>query len=75
MRVNVTVDDGHLDQVHAVAGRLRERGMDVDAVLEAAGVISGSVTDERARALAGVEGVASVDAETETRLPPPDEPQ
>jgi hypothetical protein len=74
VRLSVTVDDGHLPAIDEVAAALRARGMHVEQVLDGIGIITGSAPDDRRSALAGVEGVASVDQELAHQLPPPDSP-
>lgn len=73
-RVSVSVDDAHVDSIGAVVEALRHRGMEVDQVMGALGIISGSVPEETRSALLGVEGVASVDDTRGFQLPPPDSP-
>jgi hypothetical protein len=62
-RLVVTVSDEKLADIHAVAGELSERGLEVDRVLPVTGVITGSL------------GSGSVEEEAVTELPPPDGPQ
>lgn len=70
VKISVTVDDAHA--VEEVAAGLRARGMEIAEVLDGIGMITGSVPDEARDALAGVEGVASVDEQLTHQLPPPD---
>lgn len=74
VQVSITVADEHLDRIHAVAAALRDRGMEVERIHDALGLITGSVPDDSRQALSGIDGVASVDAELQHRLPPPDSP-
>ena len=69
----VTVDDDHVADIHKVAGKLRSRGMKVDEVLEAIGVISGSVAGPVTE-LRSIPGVAAVEEQPHFQLPPPDAP-
>lgn len=69
--VSVTVDEEHLDDLDRVVEALRERGMQVDAVLESLGMVTGSAPD--AETLRQVEGVSAVDAVEERHVPPPEE--
>jgi methylmalonyl-CoA mutase cobalamin-binding subunit len=69
--VSVTVDEEHLDDMSGVVEALRERGMQVDAVLESLGMVTGSAPDTEA--LRQVEGVSAVDAVQERHVPPPEE--
>lgn len=70
-RLSVTVDDEHAGSILQVVEALRGRGMEVEAVLEGLGMVTGSAPD--AAALLEVQGVSAVDAEVEHRLPLPDE--
>lgn len=71
-RISVTVDDSHLDVVQEVAEALRQNGMEVEQVLDAVGIITGSVPEGLEESLAAVDGVASVNPESPFELPPPD---
>lgn len=70
-RVTVTVDEEHLDSLGGVVEGLRQRGLEVDTVLEGLGMVTGRTSD--VDALREVEGVSTVDAELGYQLPPPDE--
>ncbi|TFV88903.1 ketohydroxyglutarate aldolase [Blastococcus sp. CT_GayMR16] len=72
VELSVTVDDEHA--IQEVAAGLRARGMEVAQVLDGIGVITGSAPAGAREALAGVEGVASVDEQLTHQLPPPDAP-
>jgi len=56
----------------AVARELREAGMDVEQILGAVGIITGSVAPGGRAALAQLPGVASVEAEQTFHIAPPD---
>lgn len=69
-RVSITVDEEHRATLHQVVEALRERGMQVEAVLEGLGMVTGSAPD--AETLRQVEGVSAVDAGgMEHHVPPP----
>lgn len=70
-KVSITVDEEHLAALPQVVEALRDRGMQVDAVLEGLGMVTGSAPD--AEALRQVEGVSAVDAGMEHHLPPPED--
>lgn len=71
--VTVSIDDEHLDSMSSVALALRDRGMEVEQVLDAVGIIIGSVAEEQRPMLASVPGVAAVTDDQPTyQLPPPD---
>ncbi len=74
VQLSVTVDDGHLPVIDAVAAHLRAHGMEVDQVLEGLGVITGSAPSAVRASLTAVEGVVSVDEQLTYQLPPPDAP-
>jgi len=71
-KITVTVADAHLASIDDVAVRLREAGMEVETVLAAIGIITGSVADDRLAALEAVPGVAAVEEQTDFQIPPPE---
>ncbi|MGY1649639.1 hypothetical protein [Geodermatophilus sp. SYSU D01119] len=73
-RYSVTVDDGHLADLDAVASALRDSGMQVERVLGSLGLITGSAPPDARPGLLAVEGVTSVDEQLRYSLPPPDAP-
>lgn len=69
----ITVDDAHADRVEEVASRLRDAGVRVTRTLPNLGMIQGCTDTSCASTdLAGILGVASVDAEVTHRINPPD---
>lgn len=71
-RICVAVDEAHLTAIEDVVRALDSCGMQVDQVLGALGMVTGSVGEDRVRALEDVDGVLSVDEQLEHRVPPPD---
>lgn len=71
-RVTVTVADSHAGAVAEVAERLARAGAEVDQVLVAVGVITGSADEEQLAAIAAVEGVGGVEEQASFQLAPPD---
>jgi hypothetical protein len=69
--VSVTVDEEHLADMSRVVEALRERGMQVEAVLEGLGMVTGRAPDTEV--LRQVEGVSAVDAVMERHVPPPED--
>lgn len=69
--VVVTLSDSHLPKIKAVASSLRARGMKVDSVLPALGLITGSYSKSPAT-LEKVGGVSKVEQQTPIRIPPPE---
>jgi hypothetical protein len=72
VNVSVVIDDAHAQDLDRVTERLRANGMAIDAVLEEVGIITGSVRQQDLAAVQEVEGVASVTADRQVTLPPPD---
>jgi hypothetical protein len=71
-RIIVTVAPGAVGQIDRVAQDLRAAGVAVDQVLSGLGIITGSVDASRKAAAQGVPGVASVEADSDFQVPPPD---
>ncbi len=71
-KITVTVGDDHVADLDRVAEQLRAAGMNVDQVLHAVGIITGSVPSERRAALERLPGVAAVEGEHTFQIPPPD---
>lgn len=70
--VSVSVADAHLSSMGAVAQALQERGMHVEQVLDALGIITGSIADDRRSLLEAVPGVDAVlDGQLVYQLPSP----
>jgi hypothetical protein len=70
--VVVSVADDHLDDLTGVVEGLRRAGLLVDDVLDAVGVVTGSVADDGVGALRSVPGVVQVERDQAFQLPPPD---
>jgi hypothetical protein len=73
--VLISIDPGHLAQIHEVAGALGRAGLRDGQVLDAAGVVTGRVDDPATvDALQQVDGVEAVEESRDIQLPPPDAP-
>jgi hypothetical protein len=72
MHVIITVDKEHLSGIQDVGKELGRRGMEVEQVLEAVGIISGSAPDGAQSELEQVPGVASVTGALTHQIAPPD---
>lgn len=70
----VTVTDDALNKIDELAERLKAKGMKVDQVLPATGVITGSAASTKMPTLEKVDGVMSVEEELTIQLPSPDSP-
>lgn len=71
-RITVTVTEGQQPNIGELADRLRAAGMQVDQVLPAVGVITGSVTSSQRTSIEQEAGVAAVEDETSFQIAPPD---
>jgi hypothetical protein len=72
VRVTVSIADDHLDKIAEVVVGLRGAGLRVDEVLDAVGVVIGTVDPDDLEALESVRGVAGVELQHSVRLAPPD---
>lgn len=70
----ISVADDHIDQILDVAQNLREAGLAVEQVMDAAGVITGHCEKSQMVALSSVPGVDSVEASQSIQLPSADSP-
>ena len=70
--VVVSVDDDHLDDIEKVVTDLRRAGLRVDNVLDAVGMVTGTVTGGAVEALESVPGVAEVELQRAQRVAPPE---
>lgn len=68
----MTVGDDHVGDIDGVAEELKAAGMSVDQVLDAVGIVTGSVPSERRDALERLPGVAAVEAAHAFQIAPPD---
>lgn len=73
-QVNVSIDDEHLASLDVVVEALQAQGLQVEHVLAAMGIVTGSVPDEHRPLLETVPGVLSVDGVLGFSLPSPDSP-
>jgi hypothetical protein len=69
--VVVTLLDSHLPSIDAVAAKLRAKGMKVESVLGAIGLITGSLSKSLST-LEHVEGVSTVEEQPSIQIPPPE---
>ncbi|MET0190870.1 MAG: hypothetical protein ABW212_17850 [Pseudonocardia sediminis] len=71
-KVTISVADGHVDRIDEVVARLEAAGVQVEKVLRAVGVITGSCEESGMQALGVLDGVGSVEKDRTVQLPPPD---
>lgn len=70
VKISISVDDAHLDQILEICERLQSCGLEVEQTLPTLGIISGSIDSEQVDRLHQVEGVQHVEAEQGYQLPP-----
>jgi hypothetical protein len=70
--VIVTVSDEGLNDMDNVAKQLGSSGMKLKQILQATGVITGSIASSKLGDLKKINGVMSVEEEVTSNLPPPD---
>lgn len=73
-QVIVSIADDQVDDMSTVVEALRDAGLTVTEVLDAAGVVTGTVDREALLSLSTVPGVADVERSRVYQLPPPDSP-
>lgn len=72
VRVIVSIADEYTDDVTGAAKSLREAGLRVESVLEAAAAITGTIDADAVADLKSLPEVAEVERQREYQLPPPD---
>lgn len=72
--ITVAVADNHLANILEVAHHLQEAGLNVEHIMDAVGVITGSCETCEVEKMSQVDGVESVEAQDHYRLAPPDAP-
>jgi hypothetical protein len=72
VKVSVSVDNAHIDQILEVSRGLQSVGMDVEQTLPSVGVISGSISSDQVNRLYQIEGVQHIESERSYQLAPPD---
>jgi len=68
----VTIAPDRRPDIAALADRMGEVGMTVDAILASIGVVTGTATPAQAAAVADLPGVAGVEPDQAVHLRPPD---
>jgi len=70
--VTVTAADSHAGALDDLAARLRQAGMDVEQVLGALGVVTGSIDASQLAAIEALPGVGAVELQAGFQIAPPD---
>lgn len=70
--VVVSVADERLDELANVVAELRRAGLRVDEVLDAVGMVTGTIDEDAIRTLDSVPGVVEVERQRAYQVPPPE---
>lgn len=71
VKVSISIDDAHLDQMREISQNLQAVGLQVEQTLQTLGIISGSIDSTQVDRLSQVEGVQHVEPDRSYQLPPP----
>lgn len=71
VKVTVSIDDAHIEQIDEVTEQLKAAGLDVEQTLTTLGIVTGSVASDNMSSLSDVTGVDSVEVDRTITLPPP----
>ncbi|MBT9318001.1 ketohydroxyglutarate aldolase [Leptothoe spongobia TAU-MAC 1115] len=72
VKVNITIDDAHLEQIDQVTEALKSAGLEVEQTLSTLGIVTGSIASDKLSSLSEVAGVDSVESDKPIQLSPPD---
>lgn len=72
IKVSISIDDAHLEQIREISQKLQSVGLHVEQTLPIVGIISGSVESDQINAFYQVEGVQHIEPEGGFQLAPPD---
>ncbi len=71
VKITVSIDEAHINQIQEVTDQLGATGMDIKQTMPTIGVVIGSVQSEKIPSLYKVEGVQNVEPERTYQLAPP----
>ncbi|MEO0845749.1 MAG: ketohydroxyglutarate aldolase [Cyanobacteria bacterium J06648_1] len=71
IKISISVDDAHLSAIEQVSQQLKSTGMNVEQILSAIGVISGSIQSEKVNSLYKINGIQNIMPERTIQLSPP----
>jgi hypothetical protein len=72
LKISISLDDTHLEQISEIAKSLQSAGMNVEQTLPTVGVISGSIDSEQINRLYQIEGVQHIEPQQSYQLDPPE---
>lgn len=61
VRVNITIDDAHADQMDQMAEQLKGAGLEIEQTLSTLGIVTGSIEKDKVSALSEITGVEAVE--------------
>lgn len=61
VKVNITIDDAHADEIDQVAEQLKAAGLEIEQTLSTLGIVSGSIEKDKVSSLSEVTGVEAVE--------------
>ncbi|MEA5464709.1 hypothetical protein [Leptothoe sp. PORK10 BA2] len=67
IKVTISLDDAHLDQIDQVSEQLKAAGLEVEQTLSTLGIVTGLVESEKMSSLSEVTGVESVEVDQTIR--------
>ncbi|MEO0434499.1 MAG: hypothetical protein AAF151_22680 [Cyanobacteria bacterium J06656_5] len=72
IKVTISLDDAHLEQIDQVTKQLQEAGLEVKQTLSTLGIITGTIETDKQSSLSEITGVESVEIDQTIQLAPPD---
>ncbi|MEL6131017.1 MAG: hypothetical protein AAFR24_05395 [Cyanobacteria bacterium J06627_3] len=72
VKVTISLDDVHLEQIDQVTEQLKEAGLEVEQTLSTLGIVTGAIATDKLSSLSEVAGVESVEIDQTIQLAPPD---
>ena len=71
VKITVSIDEAHINQIQEVAAQLEAMGMEIKQTMPTIGLVIGSVQSEKIPSLYKVEGIQNVEPERTYQLAPP----
>ena len=72
IKVTISLNDAHLEQIDQVTKQLQEAGLEVKQTLSTLGIITGTIETDKRSSLSEITGVESVEIDQTIQLAPPD---
>lgn len=71
IQVILTLSPAAVKKGDALVKEIKAKGLEVDSVLEAMGIITGKIAESKMASLSNIPGI-TVERDVEVKLPPPD---